>query len=307
MAVEHLATQGEGKPLHVIGYSNGGALAVHYALTSLEKTDLPRIDRIVLVSPEIGITPAAAFAIWQKRIGWLLGLKKLAWNDVHLEYDPFKYNSFPVNAGDLAHRLTAVNRGKIRKLSSQGKLVDFPPVLAFQSEVDATVSATALVTDLFALLPENEHELIAFGLNREANIETLFQKGHIDQLPALRDDPERSYTLSVITNVEETDRAVLLRSWPPRESEPVSRDLGLSWPDEIYSLSHVALPFPETDPIYGGPAAKLSPGIHLGNISMRGEKGVLRVSSQQMLRLRWNPFYSFLENRTLEHLLPNRP
>ena len=32
----------------------------------------------------------------------------------------------------------------------------------------------------------------------------------------------------------------------------------------------------------------------------RGERGVLRISPGDMLRIRWNPFYSYLEGRVLE-------
>jgi hypothetical protein len=40
----------------------------------------------------------------------------------------------------------------------------------------------------------------------------------------------------------------------------------------------------------------------LGSLAFRGEKGVLKVSPTAMLRLRWNPFYPYLEQRTLEFL-----
>ena len=76
--------------------------------------------------------------------------------------------------------------------------------------------------------------------------------------------------------------------------------LGLSWPEDLYSLAHVALPFPPDDPVYGGGAGK-SPGIRLG-IALRGERGVLQVPASDMLRLRWNPFYAYVEKRVLAWL-----
>ncbi|MDE0835109.1 MAG: hypothetical protein OSA84_02010 [Akkermansiaceae bacterium] len=60
----------------------------------------------MLLSPEIGVSKAAGLAVWQGRIGHWLGLEKLAWNSISVEYDPFKYNSFAVNAGDQAYRIT---------------------------------------------------------------------------------------------------------------------------------------------------------------------------------------------------------
>ena len=71
----------------------------------------------------------------------------------------------------------------------------------------------------------------------------------------------------------------------------------MKWPREVYSLSHVALPFAGNDPLNGGDDPEPSPGIRLGDLALRGERGVLRISGTEMLRLRWNPFYSDLEDR----------
>lgn len=49
-------------PLHVIGYSNGGALALKYALDALDDNALPEPQQIVLLSPMIGVTAFARFA-----------------------------------------------------------------------------------------------------------------------------------------------------------------------------------------------------------------------------------------------------
>ncbi len=145
LAMHHLAEQNGDRPIHIVGYSNGAALAVQYALSTLDDPALPRVDSLVLLSPEIGVTPAAAMAIWQARLGRLLGLEKLAWNDILPEYDPFKYGSFAVNAGDVSYRLTTEIQRQIGALQESGKLDDMPPVLAFSSVVDSTVLAPALV------------------------------------------------------------------------------------------------------------------------------------------------------------------
>ncbi len=73
----------------------------------------------------------------------------------------------------------------------------------------------------------------------------------------------------------------------------------MEWPPGVYSLAHIALPFRGDDPLYGGENPKASPGIQLGNIALQGERGVLRVSAADMLRMRWNPFHSYLEERVL--------
>src|SRR5262245_22521493 len=52
LGVRHLrARVGPTTPLTLVGYSNGGALAVKYALDALEDSSLPRVDRLVLISP----------------------------------------------------------------------------------------------------------------------------------------------------------------------------------------------------------------------------------------------------------------
>ena len=59
----------------------------------------------------------------------------------------------------------------------------------------------------------------------------------------------------------------------------------------------MALPFAATDPVYGPSGASTSPGLHLGDLALRGEHGVLQVPASEMLRLRWNPFYPLMEQR----------
>jgi hypothetical protein len=59
------------------------------------------------------------------------------------------------------------------------------------------------------------------------------------------------------------------------------------------------------DPVYGGPSATESSGIQLGNLALRVEHGVLRVSGTDMLRLRWNPFFDYVQSRTLKFMRLN--
>jgi len=145
LAMVYLSETLGDRPLYVAGYSNGAALALQYVLTARDRQDLPQPRRLVFISPEIGVSPMARYAIWQERIGRWLGL------------------------------------------------------------------------------------------------------------------------------------------------------------ENIYSLSHVALPFPPDDVLYGDGTGEKSPGIHLGSVALRGEKGAIQIPAAEVLRLRWNPFYSFLEDRILAH------
>ena len=153
------------------------------------------------------------------------------------------------------------------------------------------------------MLPEGRHELVVFGLNRLAAIDPLLKIDPSTDLPALIEDAERHFTFSVLTNHDSNAEKTIVRSWAPGQvSKPVDSDTGLSWPKKVYSLSHVALPFSGKDPVYGGDDPETSPGIHLGDLALRGEKGALRIPASDMLRLRWNPFYPYLEQRVTEHL-----
>ena len=303
LAVRRVREEAGEKPLYIVGFSNGGALAVHYALSALEDPALPAVERLFLISPEIGVTPMAALAVWQERIGRLLGLGKLNWNTILPEYDPYKYGSFAVNAGNQAHRLTGANRSRLERLDAAGKLDRFPPVLAFQSAVDATIVAPDLVRDLFDRLPERGHELVLFDINRMIEIEPLLKQDPRTWIESIARAPDRRYTFSLVTNASDRSERMVIRSRLPHTEAFTDTDLGLTWPRSIYSLTHLALPIPGDDPLYGGDSPGKSPGVQLGSLALRGERGVLDVPASDMLRLRWNPFYPYLEQRILDRLI----
>ena len=302
IAMRHLAEVADGRPLYLVGSSNGAALAVKYGLSAIEDEALPNLDGIVLISPQIGVTPVAGLAVWQERAGRLLGLRKLSWKSVLLEYDPFKYGSFPINAGKVAYELTKQNRSALGRLAKTGKLGDFPPVLCFQSVVDATVSARAVVDDLFALLPENGHELVAIGLNRTIESEPILRPDLRSAAYRVTEDPSRSFVFTLLANATPESLEVAERKWGVGEVDSIDRPLGLSWPERVYSLSHVALPFPENDPLYGSERSASDPGVHIGDVSLRGERDVILIPAGELLRQRWNPFYPYLEARILDRL-----
>ena len=290
------------KPFYVIGYSNGGALAIEYTLQTLDDNSMPTPSGIVLLSPEIGVSEVAAFAVWQARLGHLLGLEKLAWNSVIPEYEPFKYGSFPVNAGDLAYRITNHNQERLTAMQHSGKLDDMPPILAFQSSADATVIPQAVVDKFFTRLPPGAHQLVLFDINRNVDIEDFLEYDPMTVFSPLLKQTDPEFDLTLVTNESAgSNRVVAIRHAADKESPETSTYLR-EWPARIFSLTHVSLPFPPDDPLYGGPDAGESPGIQLGNLDMRGERGVLRITGTALLRLRWNPFFDYLHSRTLEFM-----
>ncbi len=149
IAMRYVEERAGSQPVYIVGYSNGAALAVNYVLDAVADPFLPKVNRLVLISPEIGLPKVAAFAVWQARLGVLLGLEKLSWNGLLPEYDPYKYGSFAVNAADVANRLTVQIQKQITALGKKNELDQVPPILAFSSVVDATVLAPALIRNLF--------------------------------------------------------------------------------------------------------------------------------------------------------------
>ena len=307
LAMAHLQENVGDQPIYILGYSTGAALAVQYTLSTLKEPGLPKAEGLVMISPSIGVTSLAAFAVWQARLGHFLGLDKLAWNAILPEYDPFKYGSFAVNAGDQVYRLTEEIRSELGRLGASGDLGSFPMVLAFQSIVDATVSTPALVSGLFRHLPATGHELVLFDINRHSEIERLLTQDPGPVAHAMLQETGIGFRLTLITNEDKnSSRVVSLQNRPEGSGSDRTR-LNLAWPENIYSLSHVALPFPINDPLYGVGDVEQSPGIRLGSLALRGERGVLQVSAADMLRQRWNPFYDYIKQRVLEFMELEKP
>jgi alpha-beta hydrolase superfamily lysophospholipase len=303
IALDRVAEAVGNAPIFLIGYSNGGALAVQHALASLDDPEAVRPDGLVLLSPAIGVSPIAAFAVWQARLGWLLGVERLAWNSVGVEYEPFKYGGFAVNAGDQVFRITEEIRRLIDEANAQGRLQEFPPVLAFQSLVDATVSTPALVQGLFAHLPaEGDHELVLFDVNRRTEVLSLLRSDPADTFVPMLGDRKLTFEVCVVTN--RTAETLLVRSVcrEPGQLETTERPLKLAWPEDLYSLAHVALPFRDDDPFYGRRHPERSPAFQVGGLALRGERGALAIGASALLRLTWNPFYPYLEERALDFM-----
>ena len=302
IAARHVAKQAPDVPFHIAGYSNGGALAVRYTINSVKDRELPQAESMVLLSPEIGVAKVAGFAIWQERIGKVLNLKKLRWNSLVVEYDPFKYNSFPVNGGIVAHDLTKVNRTEMARLANSEKLAGFPRTIAFQSALDATVEAPDLVRDFFFYLPSGGHELVVYDFNRIAGVEPILTHDPKEEFGSFIESPGRMFSVSVLTNESADTEDVVELNWVPGEEKSTKQSTGLRWPDAIYSLSHVALPFPDDDPLYGGKGSRGLIGVNIGSADMKGERGAIKIPAREIMRLHWNPFCRYQEKRILEYL-----
>jgi len=293
-------------PLYLVGFSTGAALAVEYSLARLEGEELPRVDALVLLSPAIGVDPLAWLAVWQERMSMLPGLGKLAWLDLIPEYDPYKYNSFPVNAGHQIYTVTQVIDQRLKRLSAAGPVRGFPRTLVFQSVADATVSPLAVVQVFLGRLAAEGHELVLFDINRLATAEPLLRVNA--RLPAERllTGAERSFDVTLVTNENETSLALTALHRPARGAVDAGTPLGLSWPPGVFSLSHTALPIPPDDPIYGAERPEGTRGVYLGRIELLGEQGLLAMPANALIRLRFNPFFAY-EQQRIEQFLTLEP
>ena len=299
LGVRHVRARiGAGLPLVLVGYSNGGALVTRYTLEALEDSSLPRPDRLILVSPMIGISPAARLANVISALGPIPYFEKARWLDVIPEYNPFKYNSFPANAGRQTYDITIDVQRRLTRLGAAGRLSAFPPVLTFQSLVDATVSTPAIVANLYDRLPRNGSALVLFDINRHARLDQFIRPEDQTLIARLFERRARDYRVTVVTNARADTLEVAARDVTPGSTTPVDQPLGLEWPRDTFSLSHVALPFPESDPVYGNMARESAVGpIALGLLSPRGEKAVLTVPVDVLMRVTSNPFFPYLAQR----------
>ncbi|HSA82696.1 MAG TPA: alpha/beta hydrolase [Geminicoccaceae bacterium] len=289
---------GPSLPLHLVGFSNGGALAMKYALDAIEDPDLTRPDRLVLISPMIGITAFARFAGVAGLPALLPHFAKAAWLSILPEFNPFKYNSFPVNGARQSWQLTQALQEQIRRLARAGQLVNLPPILTFQSVIDFTVSTRAIISSLYVHLPTNGSELVLFDVNRDAKLGPLLRSASDAVLTRLLPAPPRRFRTTIITNAAAGSSEVVARIIQAGVDTEQEQPLGLAFPPGVFSLSHVALPFPLSDSLYGlEPDPKDDFGIRLGTIAARGEVGALIVSLDTLLRMSSNPFFPFLLGR----------
>ncbi|WP_213992849.1 alpha/beta hydrolase [Sodalis sp. dw_96] len=289
---------GKDRPLHIVGFSNGGALAMKYTLDALDDPALAKPSRVILISPMIGVTRFARFAGIAGWPAFFPAFAKAAWLGIVPEFNPFKYNSFPVNGGRQSFELTRVLQQQIARDARNNKLASLPPVLTFQSVMDSTVSTRAVVTALYEQLPANGSELVLFDLNQTESFGPLLRTSSYTALGRLLPPAPRRYTTTVVTNISPNSLSTLARTTLAGHTEETVELLGIDYPADIFSLSHVALPFPMNDSLYGRyPDPRNQYGISLGAFAARGERSVLVVGLDSLMRLSSNPFFPYMLKR----------
>jgi alpha-beta hydrolase superfamily lysophospholipase len=301
IAMAHLQSRVGDGPVHIVGYSIGGALALNFALDALDGRSAPAPASLILISPAVGVSQAAALAGWKRRLASLPGLDGLAWLVIDPEFDPYKYNSFATRAGEQSHLLTRSVAGRISSRARAGTLDDFPPTLVFKSNADATVTNEAVVSSLLGRLEPDRNELVVFDINRKAVKSVLHVYDPRALATSVVGDPGLPFSVTLVTNENPDSQAVEARRQLPFSDQFASTEpLDAQWPTTVVSLSHVALPIPPDDPLYGQRPPDNNQTLFLGEMAIRGERGMFTLSSDWLLRMRYNPFYDYLQKRTLE-------
>jgi len=290
---------GAGQPFYVGGYSTGATLTLNYALDALTDPDLRRPDRVLLMSPAIELTAVAALAniIDVLSLVPVPVLEKVRWQDVLPEYDPYKFNSFPVNAARQVNRATKELDAALVTAEENGRIGQLPAVVTWQSVVDSTVGSAGTVDRLYAHLTGGRHRLVIFDVNRGRMLSSV-------QRPAARAVIDRAvadnhgYTLEVVANASEDGPGLALTRYTPDDAPPSTEILDAEWPTGVVSLGHVSLPFPPDDPVYGILPGSGHGGVpSIGSLLLRGEGGALTISLGSLTRLRSNPFWSLMDRQ----------
>jgi hypothetical protein len=161
--------------------------------------------------------------------------------------------------------------------------------------VDSTIKVGALVNQIYKNLPDNGSELVLFDINRRDDIEHFMKNTEQNLIGDLEiGDLRFHYTL--VTNTSGDSPKVLARSRAAGAADFLATPLNMEWPATVYSLSHVSLPFKSDDRWYGSiESSNFSPGT----LAPRGETAILRAPIARFMRLRYNPFFDYLAERTL--------
>ncbi len=286
-------------PLVIVGYSNGGLLALDYALRCEEYAELPCPDRLVLMSPAIALSRLAMVTNLHSLVSWTPYFEKFQWLSILPEVDPFKFTSFPKRA---AWEIYQVSTRMHEELADPVESAKLPPILTFQSVVDNTVSTAAIVRNLYSHLPANGSGIVVYDVNRHNTILAHGKNVPRDPSDYFNSVAPLHYDVTVLRNRDSDTAAVDIVTLAAGSSQATTTGSDLNWPAGIYSLSHIALPFRPDDAVYGDGATPTALPFSFGALAPRGEAGVLLLGSDYYLRARYNPFHGFQADAILAWL-----
>jgi alpha-beta hydrolase superfamily lysophospholipase len=292
---------GADQSLLIAGYSNGGLLAIDYALACDDSGDVPCADGIVLMSPAIAVSTAAMVTNLHPALSWLPYFEQFKWLSILPEIDPFKFTSFPKRA---AWEIYRVSRRTHKQLANPTEAARLPPILTFQSVVDNTITSRAIVTLLYDRLPANNSKLVVYDINRNSTALHLMKTQPLDVMEFFESTAPHDFAVTVLRNRDRSTNELGAYELTAGENRATVETTSLAWPPGIYSLSHIAIPFRPDDIVYGDGTINDSQGddLRLGALAPRGEAGVLMLTSDYFLRARHNPFYAYQAQALTEWL-----
>ncbi len=305
VAVRHAMQQaGADQALLLVGYSKGGLMAIDYALRCEAYAGLACPDALVLMSPAIAVSSLAIVTNLHSAVSWIPYFEKFRWQSVLPEVDPFKFTSFPNRAAWEMYRILERTHDELAQAAEVAKL---PPILTFQSAVDNTITARAIVSLLYKRLPENGSSLVVYDVNSNSTLLTLMQGEPVNPAGYFQSMAPLSFNVTVVQNHDSQSRAVDTMSLLSGSSDAVIEATNMEWPESVFSLSHIALPFRADDAVYGNGDVNGGHRVSFGALAPRGERSVMRLNAEYFLRMRYNPFFAFQQSHMIEWLeqLPN--
>ena len=172
-------------PLHLVGFSNGGALALKYALDAIADPQLARPDRLVLDLADDRHHALCALRRAREPAGGAAGFRqgglarhRARIQSVQIQLIPGQRRGSVVSADAGA---AAANRA----LQPQRPARGLPPIITFQSVMDFTVSTSAIISALYERLPANGSELVLFDVNRTVKFGLLLRPSADTELAQL--------------------------------------------------------------------------------------------------------------------------
>ena len=125
------------------------------------------------------------------------------------EFDPYKYNSFAINAAKQVHSLTRSVSNAVGSRAAAGLIDDFPPTLVFLSTVDNTVSTAAVIDNLLVHLAPGVGELVLFDINRNSAAASILVTDPGPLTAQLMADESLPFHITLITNEHPQTRNVV--------------------------------------------------------------------------------------------------
>jgi alpha-beta hydrolase superfamily lysophospholipase len=290
--VHGVAAERGNVPFYMGGFSTGGALVLNYSYRALDNPKLHKPKKLFLFSPAIGVSKLAVISAWHKVLSWMPFFSKFKWLDIWPEYDPAKYNSFTKNAGRQIYLLTLDNIDRVDNIAKSNRQNELPAMISFQSLVDATVIPKDLF-EMYKQLGTSKDELFVFDINR---VYKDFMKPQVLRINPrnirfTQDDKPQLHML--INNVvyDSTYGPIACGVYAlDSNNELVDKypNNHTTWPIECFAISHVAVPIAPDNMAYGINSM-------IGRLSVHGENSVLLIPSDDLMRIRYNPFFDLMK------------